>query len=48
MGERAEPLVDEVAHAVERVARKKLPGAQMAFWAAERMLLKANESRAAK
>lgn len=47
MGERAEPLVDDVAHAVERVARKKLPGAQMAFSAAERMLLKANESRAA-
>lgn len=47
MGERAEPLVDEVAHAVERIARKKLPGAAMAFDAAERILLAANESRAA-
>lgn len=47
MGERAESLVDEVAHAVETVARKKLPGAAMAFDAAERILFAASESRAA-
>jgi hypothetical protein len=47
MGERAEPLVDDVAHAVERVARKHLSGASMALSAAERILLKAEESRAA-
>lgn len=47
MGERPEPLVDDVARAVELVARRQLPGARMAFNAAERILTQANEERGA-
>lgn len=47
MGERPEPLVDDVARAVELVARRQLPGAEMALQAAERILTQANEDRGA-
>jgi hypothetical protein len=47
MGERPELLIDDVALATESVARQQLPGLKMALDAAERVLRRADELRAA-
>ena len=47
MGERPELLIDDVALAAESIARQQLPGLKMALDAAERVLYRADELRAA-